>query len=121
MENISKPKEFTLDDRFPKDMDYGTLLDVLGFGKRDIIVTIINPVRKEEYYKEGRLVGFKSGIWGSGHSNYKNGFPHSFDSSKQHWIKKPKIHVAYNIFTFGGKDHSDWIDVDNCRFKIVKK
>lgn len=44
-----------------------------------------------------------------------------FDSSRIRWIKKPKVHVTYNIFDFGGKEHSDWVDADNCTFSIIKK
>jgi len=84
----------------------------------DIVVTIINPVRKEEWYKTGRLTGFKSGLWGGGHYNYKNGKSHSFDSTRVRCLKKPKVQVTYNVFTYRGKEHSDWIDFDNCEFTI---
>ena len=118
--NLPKPKDFTMDDRFPKEMTWDVLLDQVGLGHRDVIVTIVKPVRNGEYYKKGRLTGFKSGIWGGGHSRFKDGFSHSFDSSKQHWIKKPKVHVTYDIFNWGKRCYNDWVDVDNCTFEIIK-
>ena len=29
--------------------------------------------------------------------------------------------LPYNIFEFGGQEHNDWIDVDNCTFEVVLK
>jgi len=120
MKDLQKPREFTMDDRFPKEMTFDVLLSEIGLGNREIIATIINPIRKGEYYKQGRVTGFKSGLWGGGYSNYKNGVPHAYESTKRDWIKKPKVHITYNIFTFGGKEHSDWVDADNCTFQIIK-
>ena len=103
-------------------MDFNELMTILGVGNASIRVTIINPIRKEtETYKYGTMMGFKPGLWGGGHKNYKNGIPTSFCSLDQHWLKKPKVFIAYDVFTFGEKTHSDWIDVDNCEFEIVKK
>lgn len=98
-------------------MNWDELLESTALGK-DVIVTVIKPLRKEEYYKAGRMTGYKSGLYGGGHSNYRNGVPCSYDASKRRWIKKPKVHVTYNVFTYGGKEHSDWISVDNCIFEI---
>ncbi len=100
-------------------MDFDQLLTLWDF--ENIEVTVINPVRKDEVYKKGRLTGFKSGLYGGGHSRYKNGMPHEYSSLKRRWIKPPKVHVTYSIFDFGGKEHSDWIDVDNCIFEIKKE
>lgn len=101
-------------------MDWTELLAATQLEKR-IEVTIINPVRKDDSYKKGRMIGYKSGIIGGGHSNFKKGVPCSFDSSKRKWIKRPKVLVEYNCFTFGtrAKMHSDWIDIDNCTFEII--
>lgn len=98
-------------------MTWDELLTLSNFD--NIEVTIINPVRKGECYKKGRLTGFKSGLIGGGHSKYKNGVPHSFDSSKMRFIKPPKVHVTYNVFEFHKKEHSDWIDVSNCEFNFI--
>lgn len=100
-------------------MTWSELLESTVFGK-EIIVTIINPVRKEEYYKSGTLHGYKAGILGGGHHRYKNGVPMRFESARIHWIKKPKVLVTYNVYNIypGGKQHSEWIDVDNCTFEI---
>jgi hypothetical protein len=109
-----------MDDRFPKDMTIDTLFAEFGLNKREIIVTIINPVRKDPIYKKGRLAGFKAGLFGGGHYHYKNGVPMSYASTRRRWIKKPKVLVAYDIFTFGKSSHSDWVDVDNCTFDVIK-
>jgi hypothetical protein len=93
------------------------LVESVGLSNTVIRVVVINPIRKEEHYKEGRMTGFKSGLMGGGHYNYKNGIPNSFDSRRIHWLKKPKVHVTYDIFEFHGREHSDWIDLDNCLFK----
>lgn len=98
-------------------MDWTELLAAMQLDK-DIIVTITKPVRNGEPYTHGRLTGFKCGIFGGGHYNYKDGMPQSYDSTRRHFIKPPKVHVTYNIFQFGGKEHSDWIDVANCIFEI---
>lgn len=100
-------------------MNFSELLVALNLGNSDIIVTVVKPVRKDSIYKTGKVTGYKSGLWGGGHKSWKNGFFQSYCSLDQHWIKKPKVHVTYNIFEWGGKEHSDWIDVDNCTFEIV--
>ena len=123
MNDIPVPRDFTMDDLFPKNMTYETLLTEIGLGNREIIATLINPIRKEPHYKEGRVTGFKSGLFGGGHYNYKNGTPMSYDSSKRHWIKKPKVHITYNCYTWkrsGAREDSDWVDIDNCKFQIIK-
>ena len=120
MSIIQKPREFTMDDRFPKNMTFDVLLSEVGLMNRDVLVTLINPLRKEKIYKQGKLTGFKSGLYGGGHYKYKNGVPTAFDSRRIRCIKKPKVHVTYNIFEFGGREHSDWVDVDNCKFQIIK-
>ena len=97
-------------------MEWSELLDKMKLD--EIEVTIIKPTRKEESYKKGRITGFKCGIFGGGHYKYKNGQPMAYDSSRRHWIKKPMIHVTYPIFTYGGKEHSDWIPFDNCDFNF---
>jgi hypothetical protein len=121
MIKTQKPREFTMDDRFPKDMTFDVLLSEVGLMNREVIVTLIKPLRQQEYYTKGRLTGFKSGLWGGGHYNYRNGVPMSFDSQRIRCIKKPKVHVTYDIFDFGGRMHSDWVDIDNCTFQIIKK
>ena len=102
-------------------MTWDELLDATAFN--NVEVEIINPTRKEDCYKRGSLKGFKAGIWGGGHKRFVKGVPHSFCSSDTHWIKKPKVLVAYNIFTFGhrGKQHNEWIDIDNCTFSFKAK
>ena len=100
------------------EMDWNKLLEF--FNLDNIEVTIINPVRKDEIYKTGKITGFKAGLFGGGHSNYKNGIPHTYNSLNRHWIRKPKVQVTYGIFDYGGSEHSDWIDVDNCTFKFTK-
>lgn len=84
----------------------------------EIEVTIINPVRNEPFYKKGRMTGFKSGVIGGGHYRYKNGVAMAFDSSRLRWVKKPKVQVTYSVADYGGKQHSDWIDYDNCEFNF---
>ena len=117
MKNLNKPSDYSLDDRFPKDMSFENLYQEMGLNRREVLVTLINPVRKGEYYKQGKLTGFKSGIYGGGWNSKHT----SFDSTKMHWIKKPKVHVTYNVFEFFKGQHSDWVDIDNCVFNVVKK
>lgn len=122
---IDKPKEIVKEDFFPKAMTYEVLLSQFGLMGRDVLVNINKPVRNGEYYQQGILSGFKCGIWGGGHSRFKNGVAMSYDSSKKHWIKKPKVHVTYNLYYWSngngkGGQQSDWIDVDNCTFEIIK-
>lgn len=101
-------------------MDWSELLIAMNIGDADIIATLITPLRKDgDSYKSGKVVGFKPGVYGGGHSRYKNGVPMSFDSTKMCWKKKPKVFVAYNCFTYGKSQHTDWVDVDNCTFEIV--
>ena len=107
-------------------MNWNELLTAIGADDKEIIVTVINPVRKgfdidDNVYKKGKLTGFKTGVIGGGHSSWKGGMPQRFDSSKLRFIKKPKVHVTYEIFTYGKREHSDWIDVDNCEFEIKEK
>lgn len=108
-------------------MNWDELLSKLGLINIDIIVTIIKPVRNDDIYKTGKVIGFKPGVFGGGHSNWRKdkqkgdgaiSVPHSFDSRRIHCIKKPKVLVEYNIFTFGGRTHWDWIEIDNCIFEI---
>lgn len=98
-------------------MNFSELINELNISGRKIKVNIINPVRNAECYKTGELVGYKSGIWGGGHK-FKKGEMTSFNGLNRGWVKKPKVQVAYNTFTFGKSQHSDWIDVDNCDFEI---
>ena len=109
-------------------MNWTELLNAIGFTDKSIIVTIINPVRKEEVYKSGRVIGFKPGVYGGGHSNWykdkedRDGggrkTSHSFSSMEMYWKKKPRVLVEYNCFIYGKSVHWDWIDVDNCIFEI---
>jgi hypothetical protein len=110
-------------------MNYTELLQSLNLSGREIIATIIKPVRNEEEYKQGRVIGFKPGIRGGGHSDYskdsqdRDGYrgshPHSFSSLDIRWIKKPKVLIVYSVIDFmRGKEHWDWIEVDNCTFEI---
>ena len=87
-------------------MNWTELLDQAKMGD-DIKVTLINPVRNREYFKEGSLTGFKSGTIGI----------------KGHWIKKPKIQVTYSVYQMypTKKCYQDWVDYDNCEFEIVTK
>lgn len=107
-------------------MNWDELLEKAKLGDK-IEVTLINPIRKEEYYKKGEMIGMKPGVYGGGHFNYKRNkdggpsVPHSFSSDRMHWIKKPKVLVQYNIFEYRSNKgmHSDWVNVDNCEFKII--
>lgn len=92
------------------------LIKLIGLER--IVVIIKKPVREGAFYTQGELTGFKSGIFGGGHYNYKHGEPHSFDSRRLRFIKPPKVHVTYNIGDYGGRQHSDWIDVENCLFSF---
>ena len=112
-------------------MNYQELQSALGLVDREIIVTIIKPVRNDEVYKTGTVLGFKPGVFGGGYSDYRKdkqqkdgrgmSHPHSFSSLDMKWIKKPKVLVVYNAFTFGKSLHWDWIEVDNCEFEIKTK
>ncbi len=82
---------------------------------KNIVVIVINPVREGEIYKKGKITGFKAGLIGGGWK-FKKGIRCSYDSSKQKFLKRPKVHVTYNIFDYFGKEHSDWIDVNNVEF-----
>lgn len=109
-------------------MNWTEFLEATGFDKKELHVTLIKPVRNDEIYKIGRVIGFKPDVFGGGHSDWKKdkqqkdgrgmAMAHSFDSSKMHWIKKPKVLVEYNVFTFGKSTHWDWVEVDNCEFEI---
>ena len=120
MDEVPKPRELTKEDHFSKDMDFHLLLTEIGLNNREVEATIINPLRHGDEFKKGRVTGFKSGLFGGGHSNYENGVPTSYDSTKRHWIKKPKVHVTYYCFEWGKGEYSDWVTVDNCVFNIVK-
>ncbi len=118
------PEEF---DRYWKEnveskpLTWDELL-VCMIGDRTIIVTVINQLRKEEYYKTGRLTGFKCGIFGGGQKYKKRGRGFSYNSGDRHWVKKPKVHVTYGVLDYmKGREDSDWIDVDNCTFSIQEK
>ncbi len=98
-------------------MNFEELLTALCLNDKNIIVTLINPKRKGDWYKSGKLVGFKSGHTVCGRSNYENGMPHSLDNSRiMQWIKKPKVLVAYEYYSHGHRQ--DWINIDNCTFEI---
>lgn len=104
-------------------MNWGEFLSTPVIFGNKIEVTILSPVRKplfkdDSVFTHGKLTGFKCGRWGGGHFDFKHGRFTSYDSSKTHWIRKPKVHVTYNAFEWGKKEYSDWIDVDNCDFKI---
>lgn len=109
-------------------MTYQELFISLGLHNKDIIATIIKPVRKDDCYKQGRVIGFKPGLYGGGFSDYRKdkqqkdgrgaAMPHSFNSFNMHWIKKPRVLIEYPCFTFGKSTHWDWIDVDNCTFEF---
>lgn len=108
-------------------MDWSELLRLWNF--ENIVVTIKNPVRKDDWAKKGRLAGFKAGLYGGGHRNWQKidkqdgspKIPYSYDSSKRHWIKRPKVLVVYNCFVWGGSEYNDWVDVDNCEFTFKEK
>jgi len=84
----------------------------------NIRIELIKPLRNDSHHTVGSFAGFKSGLFGGGHSKFKNGIAHSYDSRKRHYIKRPMICIAYDIFDYGGKQHSDWVDIDNCIFTI---
>ena len=105
-------------------MNLNELLIHLGLGDKKIVAHLIIPVRKGEHYKSGEVVGFKPGIFGGGHSEFKKkregiSVPHTYNSLKRYWIKKPKVMIKYSIFTFGKSEHFDWVDIDNCNFEII--
>jgi hypothetical protein len=100
-------------------MNWNEVLKFLNIENRELVATIIEPVRKDPIYKKGKVMGFKPGIYGGGHYNYKEGVPMSFDSGRMRQIKKPKVLIEYNVFTYGGSSHCDWINVDNCEFEII--
>jgi hypothetical protein len=99
-------------------MEWSELLISLNLVDRDIIATIIKPIRNDEWAKSGTVTGFKSGLYGGGHSRWKGGMPHSFSSLRMRFIKKPRVHITYNCFEWGKKEYSDWVDVDNCTFSF---
>ena len=108
-------------------LDLMGLFAALGLKDKRIEAVLIKPIRNGEWYLKGHVVSFKGGVWGGGHSNYKrnkaNGEthsrPYSYSSDRNHWIKKPKVHIVYSIGDFGGTMHSDWVNADNCTFNIV--
>lgn len=103
-------------------MNWMELLNATNFDK--VRVTILSPVRRGESYTQGTVQGFKAGVIGGGHKFMKKDGEfesHSFDSSNLKWLKKPRVFVVYDVFTFGGKQHCDWIEVDNCEFEIIKE
>lgn len=112
-------------------MNYTKLQQLLGLDKKEIIATLIKPVRIEEIYKKGKVIGFKPGVYGGGHSNWKKdkqqkdgrgmSHAHSFSTFDMHWLKKPKVLIIYDIFTFGKSQHWDWVEVDNCTFEIEEE
>ena len=101
-------------------MNFDEVINALGLSDKNIRATLINPLRNGEIYKYGKVIGFKAGQL-SGHSKYKKGIPQRFDGTKMRWIKKPKVFIAYDIFTFGKSQLTDWVDIDNCEFEILDK
>lgn len=94
--------------------------------QKRIKVTLIKPLRNPHYegdicFTFGYLTGFKSGLFGGGFSQWKNGMPMSYNSTKRHWIRRPKVHITYTAFEYHGKEYSDWIDVSNCIFEIEEQ
>ena len=77
-----------------QQMNWTELLTFIGADEKEIMATIISPVRKGDIYQKGRVTGFKSGLYGGGHYKFKKGVPFSFASDRMHWIKKPKVHVT---------------------------
>ena len=105
-------------------MNLSELLVQLKIMDKKIIAHLVIPVRKEEEYKSGEVIGFKPGIYGGGHSEYKKereGItrPHSFNGLNMYWLKKPKVMISYSCFTYGKRQHFDWVDIDNCNFEII--
>lgn len=108
-------------------MNWEELLSLTQLGV--ITVTIIKPVRKPPYegsdvFTKGKLTGFKSGIIGGAHYNYRKEkeqrtMSHSYDSRRLRYLKPPKVQVTYDMFQFGKSEISDWIDVSNCKFEIL--
>jgi hypothetical protein len=97
-------------------MNFSELLAVLGLEDVEVVATLIVPIRKGEVYTSGRVIGFKSGIYGGGWS--KGG--KSYDSRKRRWLKKPKVNIVYNCFEYMKGEHNDWVDIENCTFEIKK-
>lgn len=91
----------------------------------NVEVTIINPIRKSlhDEYKHGMMIGYKAGLIGGGFKVEKRDGEirgQHYSSTKRRWLKKPKVLVEYNVFNYGGRTHTDWIEVDNCTFEIKK-
>ena len=116
------------------DKNTGLTIDqlfvALGLDGKRIEAVLIKPVRNGDMYLKGTVIGFKSGVWGGGYSKYVRdkdaderkfpSMPTSYRSDRRHWIKKPKVHVEYDVFTYGkGGLHSDWVVIDNCTFNII--
>lgn len=105
-------------------MNWNKIIKILGLEDKTLQANIINPIRKPingdvDIYSKGKVIGFKPGTLGGGHK-YKKGKLKSFDSLDFKWLKKPKVLVLYSIFDWGGKQHIDWIDVDNCTFELIE-
>lgn len=91
-------------------MNWDEVLKTIGLFNSDLIATIINPIRKGDVHKKGRVVGFKAGV----------------TSANKGACRKPRVFVEYfacTIYSRSGKQtgmRGDWIDVDNCEFEIIK-
>ncbi len=101
------------------------LLQKLNLIDREIKITLIKPVRtkdnSDDIFKTGKLIGFKPGLMGRGHYNYKNGTPMSFNSGRIHQLKPAMVQIEYSVFDFGKKLYTDWVPIDNCTFEIVQR
>ena len=96
-------------------MDFTQLSNELVLSDKTIKATLIKPIRNDDVYKTGIVMGFKPGTWGGGYSHQNR----NFSSLRQKWIKKPRVLVVYNCGYFMKSQHFDWVDVDNCEFEIV--
>ena len=110
-------------------MDLSEIISELGLSDILIKVTLKVPKRIGDEYKAGRLAGSQPGYWGGCHYDYQKDFqcpeapkrPMSFDSRRIHQLKQTRVLVVYNCFTWGGREHSDWVPIENCDFEIVRK
>lgn len=91
----------------------------LPFLKYRIKIELINPVRKGEEFRTGELIGWKAGLIGGGHSDYRHGVPYCYDSSKRRELKKIKVFISYGVWG-NQKQYNDWVDYDNCIFTVEK-
>lgn len=75
--------------------------EIVSLTSLDFIeIALINPIRKGDEYKTGKLIGFKA-------SNKKN---------------PPRVQIKYGVYKMcpQPKTICDWVDVTNCTFDLIK-